>query len=95
MAIGLSVQFTIKKGEGAGFEAAFSGAQANVKAEDEGCELYDLFRHISDETKYAMVERWTSKENLEAHKTSPAMKEMVKIAPFLDGAPTMVEFEVE
>ena len=95
MAIGITAQLTIKEGENEGFEKAIAGAQARVRAEDKGCEMYDLFRNVEDPTRYAMVERWTSKESLEKHKTSPAMKEMVKIAPFLDGAPTMVEFEVE
>ena len=95
MAIGLSVQFTIKKGDGAGFEAAFSSAQAKTKAEDEGCELYDLYRHIEDETKYAMVERWTSQDELTAHGKSPAMAEMAKIAPFLGGAPVITQYDLE
>jgi quinol monooxygenase YgiN len=95
MAIGVTVQFIIKEGEGAGFQAAFAAASQRVKAEDAGCEMYDLFENVTDPTRYAMVERWTSSDELKAHSKSPAMKEMAKIAPFLGGAPIITQYDLE
>jgi quinol monooxygenase YgiN len=95
MAIGVTVQFKVKEGEGEGFKAAFAGARARVIAEDAGCEMYDLFESVDDPTRFAMVERWSSQEELTAHGKSPAMAEMAKIGPFLAGAPVITQYEVE
>jgi quinol monooxygenase YgiN len=95
MAIGLTVQFTIKAGSNDDFEAGFGKASAEVKQQDEGCEMYDLFRSVDDSTRYAMVERWTSQELLDAHMKSPTMQGMAALAPHFDGAPSMAQYEVE
>ena len=95
MAIGLTVQLNIKEGENDGFEAAIAGARARVRAEDAGCEMYDLFRSVEDATRYVMVERWASQADLDAHMKSPATAEMAKIGPFVAGAPVMTQYELE
>ena len=95
MAIGLTVQFTIKEGSNEDFEAGFAKAASDVKAQDEGCEMYDLFRSVDDSTRYAMVERWTSQESLTAHMKSPSMEGMKALAPHFAGAPAMAQYEVE
>ncbi len=95
MAIGITVQLTIKAGENDGFEAAITPALATVKADDAGCEMYDLFRSTDDPSRYVMVERWASQADLDAHMKSPAMAGMAKIGPFVAGAPAMVQYEVE
>jgi len=92
MAIRLTVQLKIKPGTQADFEAAAGAAIARVKAEDAGCQMYDLFKSVEDDTCYAMIEAWENSENLAAHGKSPAMAEMGKIGPFLDGAPTMNQY---
>ena len=89
MSVRLTVQLQIQPGKNADFEAAASAASARVKAEDAGCEMYDLFRSVDDDTRYVMVESWASQENLDAHGKSPAMAEMAKIGPFMAGAPVM------
>ena len=43
MAIGVTVKFEIKPGTNETFETGFRKAAAAVKAQDEGCELYDLY----------------------------------------------------
>ena len=94
MSIRLTVQLPIKEGEGEAFEAAAGPALAQVKAEDKGCEMYDLFRSVDDPTRYVMVESWASEEDLEAHKTSAAMGEVGKsIGGFIGGAPVMHQYE--
>ena len=93
MSIRLTVQFTIQEGKNEEFEAAAAAGTAAVKAQDKGCEMYDLFRSIDDPTRYVMVESWASKEDLDAHMKSPAMAEMGKIGGFMAGAPTMHQYE--
>ena len=94
MSIRLTVQLPIKEGEAEAFEAAAGLALAQVKAEDKGCEMYDLFRSVDDPTRYVMVESWASEEDLEAHKTSAAMGEVGKaIGGFIAGAPVMHQYE--
>lgn len=94
MSIRLTVQLPIKPGSGAEFEAAAAPALARVKAEDAGCEMYDLFRSVDDETRYVMVESWASQADLDAHMTSPAMGDIGKaLGSFIAGAPVMHKYE--
>jgi quinol monooxygenase YgiN len=95
MAIGLTVQFTIQEGSNEEFEAGFAKASAAVKAQDEGCEMYDLFRSCDDPTRYVMVERWTSQELLDAHMKSPSMAGMAALGPHFAGAPILTQYELE
>lgn len=89
MSFRLTVELNIKPGTAADFEAAAGVATARVKAEDAGCEMYDLFKSVDSDTRYALIESWATKEELDAHGKSPAMGEMAKIGPFLDGGPVM------
>jgi quinol monooxygenase YgiN len=89
MSLRLTVQFNIQEGKAADFEAAAGAAIKRVKAEDKGCEMYDLFKSVDDDTRYVLVESWASQEDIDAHGKSPAMAEMQKIGPFMAGRPTM------
>ena len=89
MSIRLTVQFAIQPGKGTEFEAAAGNAIKQVKAEDKGCEMYDLFKSVDDDTRYALIESWVNQDDLDAHGKSPGMAEMQKIGPFLGGRPTM------
>ena len=94
MSIRLTVQLPIKEGEAAAFEAAAGPALARVRAEDKGCEMYDLFKSCDDDNRYVMVESWASEADLEAHKTSAAMGDVGKaIGGFIGGAPVMHQYE--
>ncbi len=93
MSLRLTVQFTIQDGKGADFEAAAGAAIKQVKADDKGCEMYDLFKSVDDDTRYVLVESWASKEDIDAHGKSPGMASMQKIAPFMAGRPTMHRYE--
>ena len=94
MSIRLTVQLPIKPGEAEAFEKAAGPALARVRAEDQGCEMYDLFKSCDDDTRYVMVESWATEADLEAHKTSAAMGEVGKaIGGFIAGAPVMHQYE--
>ena len=92
MAIGITVGFEIKPGSNAEFEAGFAKAAAAVKAQDQGCEMYDLFKSVDSPTRYVMVERWTSEELLAAHMKSPTMAGMAAIAPHFAARPSMAKY---
>lgn len=94
MSIRLTVQLPIKAGQAAEFEKAAGPALARVRSEDSGCEMYDLFKSVDDDSRYVMVESWASEADLEAHKTSAAMKDIVKVfGGALAGAPIMHQYE--
>ncbi len=94
MAIGITVKFEIKAGSNAAFEAGFAKASADVKAKDEGCEMYDLYKSVDRPTSYVMVERWTTQALLDAHMKSPTMAGMAALAPHFAGAPSMAKYEL-
>jgi len=94
MSIRLTVQLTVQEGKAAEFEAAAGPALARVRAEDKGCEMYDLFKSVDDDSRFVMVESWASQEDLDAHMKSPAMGDVGKaLGSFMGGAPTMHKYE--
>ena len=94
MSIRLTVQFNIKEGSAADFEGAAGAAISKVKADDKGCEMYDLFKSVDDDERFVMVESWASQADLDAHMKSPAMQEIGKaIGGFMAGAPVMHQYE--
>ena len=94
MAVGITVKFEIKPGTNEAFEAGFRKAVAAVKAQDEGCEMYDLFKSVDSPTRYVMVERWTTPELLTAHMKSPTMAGMAALAPHFAGAPSLAKYDL-
>ncbi len=93
MAIRLTVQMQIQPGKAQEFEAIAGAAAQRVRAEDKGCEMYHLFRSIDDDTRYVLVEAWTTAEDLAAHGTSAGMGDMRKIAPLMAARPVMHRYE--
>ncbi len=93
MSIRLTVQLNVQEGKSSEFEATVGGAASTVRTEDKGCEMYDLFKSVDDDTRYVLVEAWATKEDLDAHGTSPGMAEMQKIGGLLAGRPTMHRYE--
>lgn len=93
MSIRLTVQLPIKEGKADEFQAAAGPALAQVRAEDQGCEMYDLFRSVDDDTRFVMVESWASEADLEAHKTSKAMGAVgAAIGGFIAGPPVLHQY---
>ena len=93
MSIRLTVHVKIKEGTNADFEAAAAEAMTQVRAEDAGCEQYELFKSVDDPTRYAIIESWLDAEALKAHGKSAGMAKMAGIGPFLAGAPIMHQYE--
>lgn len=52
--------------------------QTVSKVQDEpGCENYMLYQDISDNQKFVMLERWTSKAHLDEHTRKTPFKELL------------------
>jgi quinol monooxygenase YgiN len=62
--------FTARPGKEADAVAAFEALLEPTHAE-EGCILYALHRGLDDTRRLAFVERWASRESLDAHLASP------------------------
>jgi len=58
--------FTAKPGREAEASAAFEALLEPTHGE-EGCILYALHRGVDDPTRLAFIERWSSREALDAH----------------------------
>ena len=94
MAVRLTVQFTVQPGKGAAFADFMRTATARVRAEDGGCELYDLFHHAEKETRFVLLEAWATAEDLDAHMVSPAFIAVRDgMREFLAGAATVHRYQ--
>lgn len=87
MTVGIIATLKIKPGKEAEFEAVFKDLAAQVKQNEPGCLLYDLFKS-KDASTYVVMEQYASGEALAAHgKTSHYMAAGPKLGAVLDGRP--------
>jgi quinol monooxygenase YgiN len=93
MSIKLAVQMQARIGKSEELVVIAEAAAARVRAEDAGCEQYELYRSLNDETRFVLLESWASAADLDAHQRSAATLEMRKIGSLLAGRPTMVRVE--
>jgi quinol monooxygenase YgiN len=78
-----------KPDRAAEFEAAYVELVASTHNED-GCLLYALHRSVADPAELVMIERWASREALEAHRTNPAIKQFSERTAEMVAAPAVV-----
>jgi quinol monooxygenase YgiN len=64
------VQFRARPGRGADAEAAFAEVVPPTHAED-GCVAFAVHRVAGDAERFVLVERWASREALDAHLATP------------------------
>ncbi len=64
------VHFRAQPGRAAEAEAAFAEAVPPTHAED-GCALFAVHRVADDPDRFVLVERWASREALDAHLAAP------------------------
>lgn len=89
----ITVQMQVQPGQCEAFEALMVEATARVRAEDAGCELYDLFRSIDDASRYVLIESWATAEDLEAHGSSPAIEQVRGMREHLAGPSLVHRYE--
>ena len=76
--------FTALPGKEAEALATMRSLIASTHQED-GCVLYALHQGADDPAKLAFIERWSSREALDAHLSSPDLKEALAQIPGLFG----------
>ena len=72
--IGVVATLKVQEGKEADFEKAFGELRQQVKANEKGCLLYDVFKSKSDPQTYKVMEQYASQADLEAHGKSDHFK---------------------
>ncbi|HSJ72886.1 MAG TPA: putative quinol monooxygenase [Miltoncostaeaceae bacterium] len=67
------VLFQARPGQGAEAEAAFAEVAPATHAED-GCVAFAVHRVAGDADRFVLVERWASREALDAHMATPHLR---------------------
>ena len=89
----LTVELQIREGTSADFEEMMMAATARVRAEDSGCEQYNLFKALDRPTRYVLLESWASDEDLEAHMSSAAMEQVRGMSEYFASPPVVHRYE--
>ena len=74
-------------------DAYIKGAKECIATtrQEKGCIAYDSHASINDENLFVVVERWESREDLNAHGRAPHMKAWRDYSAPLKAAPTVIE----
>ncbi|ABD06574.1 Antibiotic biosynthesis monooxygenase [Rhodopseudomonas palustris HaA2] len=74
-------------------EAFIEGAKACIAEtrKEKGCIAYDSHTSINDPNIFVVVERWESRDDLNAHARAPHMKAWRELSNPLKAAPTVIE----
>ena len=88
MAIGVIATLKIQEGKGPEFEAVFRDLAGQVRANEPGNKLYQVFKSRNDANTYIVMEVYADQAALEAHGKSDHFKAAgPKIGPTLGGRP--------
>ena len=91
MAVGVIATLKIQEGKNADFEKAFLGLAAKVKANEAGCNFYELHVSKSDPQEYKVLEQYASEADLAAHGQTDYFKEANMAMATLVAAAPQVE----
>jgi quinol monooxygenase YgiN len=84
----------VKKGTEQEAQAALEKMIEYVKTAEPGTVRYTLHRHANDPTKLLMYEQYVSKDAMDAHGQTDAIKQLFgTLGPMLDGAPSLEIWE--
>lgn len=88
MAIGLVAILPIAEGKAEEFEGVFAALREQVLANEEGCEMYDVYKQ--DDATYVIMERYKDQDALNAHGGTDYFKAaQPAIGACLGGAPEL------
>jgi quinol monooxygenase YgiN len=94
MAIGVVATLKVAEGKGGDFEAVFKDLAAQVRANEPGNKLYQVFKSRKDADTYIVMEIYVDQAALEAHGKSDHFRAAgPKIAPTLGGRPDIAYFD--
>ena len=74
-------------------DAFIAGAKACIAEtrKEKGCVAYESHISINDPNTFVVVERWESREDLNAHARAPHMKVWRELSTPLKASPTVIE----
>ncbi|MFP6664405.1 MAG: putative quinol monooxygenase [Deltaproteobacteria bacterium] len=78
----------VQEGKAEEFEAIFKALGEKVRANEEGCQRYEVCKSLDRPDHYVIVELYTDKESLDAHgKTDYFRAAGKEFMPLIAGAP--------
>lgn len=81
--------FRVKAGREAEGEAVLRRVIEQTHAHEPGCVLYALHRALDDPTRFVVVEKWDSRDDLDAHFEQPYMGEIAAARDLLAEPPSV------
>src|SRR5579872_6442776 len=94
MTIGVIATLKVQDGKGADFEAVFRDLAGQVRANEPGNKLYQVFKSRKDANTYVVMEIYEDQAALEAHGKSDHFKAAgPKLGPTLGGRPDVAYFD--
>ncbi|HWD49018.1 MAG TPA: putative quinol monooxygenase [Rhizomicrobium sp.] len=94
MAIGVVATLKVAEGKNSEFESVFRDLAAQVKANEPGNKLYQVFKSKADGQTYVVMEIYADQAALEAHGKSDHFKAAgPKIGPTMGGRPDIQYFD--
>ena len=92
--IGVIATIRVKEGGGPGFEAVFKELAAEVRKNEPGNVVYQLFRSRTEPNTYKVMEIYRDKESHSAHSPSAHFKAIVpRMAEFREGSAQVEYFD--
>ena len=94
MAIGVIATLTVQDGKNQEFETVFKDLAAQVRANEPGNKLYQVFKSRKDANTYIVMEIYQDQAALEAHGKSDHFRAAgPKIGPTMGGRPDVQYFD--
>ena len=94
MAIGVIATLKVQGGKGQEFEKVFGELAGQVRANEPGNKLYQVFKSRKDADTYIVMEIYADQAALEAHGKSDHFRAAgPKIAPTMGGRPDVAYFD--
>lgn len=89
MAVVVVATFKVKPGQEGEGEAVLRRVIEQTHAHEPGCVLYALHRAVDDSTRFVVVEKWESQQDLDAHFEQPYMGEIAAARDLLAEPPSV------
>ena len=91
MSIGVIATLKVQDGKAAEFEAVFQGLAAQVRANEPGNKLYQVFKSRKEANTYVVMEIYEDQSALETHGKSDHFKAAgPKLGPTMAGRPDIL-----
>ena len=86
------VEFDVMPDRADEFARMFNREFVSRSHAEEGCELYELWRDPPDRSKFAVVERWTTKAHHDAHLAADWFREWSPVMESYQATPLVIRW---